>query len=647
MSKSHDSTRFRVRRSPRHLSQRRRLQVEALECRALLAVSFTGGFGIGGRDVDLNAVTTDASGDVFVTGEYSGAANFGSGYAPNNTPNGSNTDAFVAEYSSAGAVKWYTEFYNESSDSSSKSSGESLAYDAANSTVYVVGNFSGTVDFNNFPGSSHLPETASFDSSSGDDDSDPYIVALNASNGHATDFDDFAQTFNETISVTSSQVTVNPAGDSVYVTGFYSGGSITVSDNSGNDTTFRGSNEGFTLKFGASNFSLSPNANDWAVTTWNDSDGPLDGALNFGVTPTGSATGVDYVVGDDVAGHQAFVEELNDQDGSLDNLVEFGTDDTSSTSVVFATGVVTDSVGNAYVVGTFSGDLETPSQGAANLISSGATNAFIMKFDTSLNYKWGDRFGSLNNVINGNNVGDDANIVGIDKSGNLYMAGQIGGPSDFGTNTSTNVVGQNSNNEEAYVIEVSSTGTFTSGVAATGTGTSEADDLAVSSNGQVAATGSIVSPASLGSHQPGPNDLVFFGTLSAGGGGTGGGGTGGGGTGGGGTGGGGTGGGSGGGGGSTTPTPTPPPTPTPVTPVFIGEQRVYSGRGKHKKLVGFELQFSGALNGGTAQQTGLYQVLQKNNLRVNSASYNPATSSSHSRLVGSRPPSRPRSSSGA
>ena len=120
--------------------------------------------------------------------------------------------------------------------------------------VYVVGNFSGTVDFNNFPGSSHDFQTASPDSSSGADDSDPYIVALNASNGHATDFDDFALTYDETISVTSSQVTADPAGDSVYVAGFYSGGSITVSDNSGNDTTFPGNNEAFILKFGASTF---------------------------------------------------------------------------------------------------------------------------------------------------------------------------------------------------------------------------------------------------------------------------------------------------------------------------------------------------------------------------------------------------------
>jgi hypothetical protein len=115
MSKYQVHTTRRGRRSAKVQTRKARLHVETLECRALLAVSFTGAFGIGGNGVDLNAVTTDSSGDVFVAGEYSGAANFGTGYTPNNTPNG-NTDAFVIEYSSAGAVKWYTEFYNDSSD---------------------------------------------------------------------------------------------------------------------------------------------------------------------------------------------------------------------------------------------------------------------------------------------------------------------------------------------------------------------------------------------------------------------------------------------------------------------------------------------------------------------------------------------------
>ncbi len=74
---------------------------------------------------------------------------------------------------------------------------------------------------------------------------------------------------------------------------------------------------------------------------------------------------------------------------------------------------------------------------------------------------------------------------------------------------------------------------------------------------------------------------------------------------------------------------TPTPTPTSLTPVFKGEQRVFSGKGKHKKLVGFEFLFNGALNPSGAESTGNYHVTQKQGkkvkvLRVKSALYNPS-----------------------
>lgn len=79
-----------------------------------------------------------------------------------------------------------------------------------------------------------------------------------------------------------------------------------------------------------------------------------------------------------------------------------------------------------------------------------------------------------------------------------------------------------------------------------------------------------------------------------------------------------------------TTTSTPPPTPKPVAPVFLGEQRVFKGKGKHKKLVGFEFRFNSALNAALAQTAGDYHVTQKNGkkvkvLPVKSASYDSST----------------------
>ena len=67
-----------------------------------------------------------------------------------------------------------------------------------------------------------------------------------------------------------------------------------------------------------------------------------------------------------------------------------------------------------------------------------------------------------------------------------------------------------------------------------------------------------------------------------------------------------------------TPTPTPTPTSTGSTadPLFLGEQRVFSGKGKHKKLVGFAFLFNGALDQTDAQSTGNYRVTQKQGKKV-------------------------------
>ena len=54
----------------------------------------------------------------------------------------------------------------------------------------------------------------------------------------------------------------------------------------------------------------------------------------------------------------------------------------------------------------------------------------------------------------------------------------------------------------------------------------------------------------------------------------------------------------------------------PVPPLFHGEQRVYSGKGKHKKLVVFEYLFNGALNAGSAQSRGDYHVTVKNGKKL-------------------------------
>jgi hypothetical protein len=86
-----------------------------------------------------------------------------------------------------------------------------------------------------------------------------------------------------------------------------------------------------------------------------------------------------------------------------------------------------------------------------------------------------------------------------------------------------------------------------------------------------------------------------------------------------------------------TPSPTPSSTPSPTSipapaPTLSGEQRLFTGKGLRRKLVGFQLAFSTALNSGAAQNSGNYQVVQPGLTKhskptlvhVKAAQYNPA-----------------------
>jgi hypothetical protein len=84
-----------------------------------------------------NAVAVDGSGDVLVTGQFTGSVDFGTGRL---TTAGGN-DVFVARYSAAGAPLWARRFGGLITDV-----GSGVAVDGSGN-VLVTGYFAGTVDF--------------------------------------------------------------------------------------------------------------------------------------------------------------------------------------------------------------------------------------------------------------------------------------------------------------------------------------------------------------------------------------------------------------------------------------------------------------------------------------------------------------------
>ncbi|WP_341226701.1 SBBP repeat-containing protein [uncultured Arcticibacterium sp.] len=83
------------------------------------------------------ALALDGSGNAYITGSYLGTANFGS----SNITSAGGTDIFIAKYNSSGNLQWV-----ESAGGSSHDSGQSVAVDGA-ANVYITGYYLGTSTF--------------------------------------------------------------------------------------------------------------------------------------------------------------------------------------------------------------------------------------------------------------------------------------------------------------------------------------------------------------------------------------------------------------------------------------------------------------------------------------------------------------------
>jgi WD40 repeat protein len=101
----------------------------------------------------ISCITTDTSGDIFITGRYGGAltlsnANTIGGVGPTLALGGGGNAVFVAKYSSAGAVVWAT---RAAAGSAASGSGVGIATDSSGN-VFVTGNIGAATTFYNAPG---------------------------------------------------------------------------------------------------------------------------------------------------------------------------------------------------------------------------------------------------------------------------------------------------------------------------------------------------------------------------------------------------------------------------------------------------------------------------------------------------------------
>jgi hypothetical protein len=537
-------------------ARRRRPQFESLEGRALLALDFTSAIGVGGGSFFIGQVALDAAGDTYLTGGFTGQVNFDPSSNPKGILNGGAAgSAFVAKYSPSNALVWVKEFAAEPSVAGSLCVGSGLAVVNDGSTIYVGGVFAGSVDFN--AGSSPPDPVTSNGSKDG------FLVAL-TSDG-AVD-PNRVRTFGGPGYDAANIVKLSPDGTSVYVSGQYTG---TVNfDPDGTNAVlndpFSGGSDTFVMKL----------ASTFTTTTgfgFVQGLGEMDGITN---DLNADSSGNVYVVGGvpvSSTNEDAFLAKV-DTHGKLIAVRAFSGPASGGTNGD-ATGVVVDSTGSIYVCGNFAGTglnfATNLGPGVVTLDSAGAAVGYLIKLDPSLNLQWARRVGS---------TGDDITTdLAIDANNILYMTGGAAGPTSFGgTGPGTTILDNTTGHLVGYVLEVNGNGDFLQAISAGGTGPSRSDSIAVNGSGKVAIAGRYAPTAtfngvSLGTLGTGE---FFLASLSN----------------------------------SATHMPASPTSPT-SPPTFDGALRLSAGKGR-KRVTGFELKFSAALDAGVAASVGHYRVTQ-------------------------------------
>jgi len=382
--------------------------------------------GSGGRNSFGNSITTDAAGNIFVTGSTE-SANFPTDSLPGAFFQGTNagtpnfigmlpSDAFILKFNNAGLRLWATYYGGNGIDV-----GNSITTDAAGN-VFVTGTGNST----NFPTDSLAG--AYFQGTSAGR-TDAFILKFNNAGTRL-----WATYYGGSENDQGYSITTDPSGN-IFVTGG------TRSTNFPTDSLpgafFQGTNAGipdaFILKFNNAGLRLwatyyggDGSDNGYSITT--DAAGNVF-ALGQTVSsnlPTKNPFGGAYFQGANAGSSDAFILKFNNT-----GLLLWATYYGGSGNEVFKEydGLAIDGCGKVYVAfSTQSGNIPTQvSCGNSSYIDTsygGSQDEFIVQFDNSGNRLWAS-------YIGGDTV-DGRGILAIDTNDNLFMGGEFA----FYTNSS-------------------------------------------------------------------------------------------------------------------------------------------------------------------------------------------------------------------
>ena len=440
----------------------------------LWAKSFGGS--IGGNSG--NTIAFDSAGNLYFGGNFAGTADFDPGAGTALVTAATGEDAFIVKLDSNGNYVWARSFGGVGGNANADGIGD-IEIDSSGN-VHAIGLFTGEVDFNPGDGTNNLLSISGTRS-------DFFILKLDSSGNFiwAKSFGIGGPPYGGTLSLDND--------GNVYAAGIFYG-SVDFDPGAGTALIAAAKTmDTFIVKLDAlGNYrwantygGADSSANeDWIFSLANDASG--------NVFATGFFSGtVDFDRGPGVSNLAAsgnsndiFILKLNPSGEHLWSK-KYGNSGSDG-----AWSIATDSNGNVYTTGGFTGEVNFNSGGTSAILtsSSNGQDTFILKLDSLGNYLWAKSFSG---------AGSDTGIsISLDRSGNIYTAGIFSNTVDF--NPGTGISNFLSNGDaDIFIAKLDSAGNpsswnNSSNVAVSvwgGTSSEEVRSMALDSNGNIYTTG--------------------------------------------------------------------------------------------------------------------------------------------------------------
>jgi hypothetical protein len=372
---------------------------------------------MGGSSYDLaNSITSDSSGNTYTTGRFRGTADFDPSTGISNLMSNGASDIFIEKLDSDGRLVWVKQIGGSQYDV-----GNSIISAGAN--LYLIGNFSDTVDFDPSAGVFNLISKGDFDVFILKLDTAGNFIWAKGMGGPATDF-----------------------------------GRCISQDINGNILTVGNFKNTVDFDPGLGIFNLSTNNKDEVFVHKLDSNGNFIWAEQMG----GSSNDIGFSITSDNIGNVFTTGRFQgtadfDRSSGAGSLTSSGSNDIFihklSSNGTFqwvkqiggtlsdaSYSISCDLNNNLVLTGSFKGTVDfDPNAGIVNLISNGNSDIFLLKLNANGSFVWVRQTGGTG--------AEDGVLVFTDQNGYLYTTGHFSNTVDFDPGISINTLTSNGSSD--------------------------------------------------------------------------------------------------------------------------------------------------------------------------------------------------------